>query len=67
MEANKPTIPTTKVGWRPREWARDTGVSLSLTYEFLAAGRIASVKLGSARIIITSPAQFLASLQGEAA
>jgi hypothetical protein len=54
-----------KAGWRPGEWSAATGVSRSLTYELLAAKRIDSVKLGSARIITTAPDVFLASLADE--
>jgi selenocysteine lyase/cysteine desulfurase len=42
-----------KAGWRPGEWAAATGISRSLVYELLASKRIASVKVGSARIIVT--------------
>jgi hypothetical protein len=55
-----------KAGWRPGEWAHAAGVSRSLTYELLAEGKIDSVKLGSARIITTSPVDFLSSLKGAA-
>jgi hypothetical protein len=50
-----------KAGWRVAEWARVVGISRALTYQLLGAGRIASVKLGAARIITTSPNAFLAS------
>jgi hypothetical protein len=58
---------TEKRGWRVGEWSTSVGCSRALTYQLLAAGRIASVKLGAARIITTSPADFLASLGGETA
>jgi hypothetical protein len=51
-----------KVGWRISEWSDDVGVSRSYTYELLAAGVIKSVKIGSARIIVISPRDYLASL-----
>jgi len=51
-----------KVGWRVNEFASDTGISRSLVYEKINEGLIASVKLGAARIITTSPSDFLASL-----
>jgi predicted DNA-binding transcriptional regulator AlpA len=51
---------TDKAGWRVPEWAACAGISRSLTYELMAAGRIASVKIGAARIITTPPAAFLA-------
>lgn len=57
----------TKAGWRVSEWAADCGVSRAFTYNLLGAGRIDSVKVGSARIITTPPAAFLASLSNEAA
>lgn len=55
-----------KFGWRVPEWANAAGVSRSLVYELIQERRIASTKLGAARIITTHPATFLASL-GEAA
>jgi hypothetical protein len=57
----------TKVGWRVGEWCRDTGLSRSFAYELLAGGVIHSVKTGNARIITTSPGDYIASLAGEAA
>ena len=56
-----PASPT-KAGWRVNEWASDTGVSRAYVYNLLAAGEIQSVKVGSARIITTRPADFLARL-----
>ena len=56
----------TKAGWRVNEWARDTG--LSRAYVYLLLPQLSSVKVGSARIILTPPATYLASLaRGEAA
>jgi len=55
-----------KAGWRVNEWANDTGVSRSYTYELIAAQKIDSVKLGATRIITTAPKDFLASLRGGA-
>jgi hypothetical protein len=52
-----------KAGWRVKPWAFEAGISVSSVYELLAAGRIDSVKFGGARIILTSPATFLASLR----
>jgi hypothetical protein len=57
----------TKVGWRVSEWAPAVGLSRSETYNLLAANVIASVKSGKARIITTSPSEYLASLANEAA
>jgi hypothetical protein len=54
--------PEEKVGWRVEEWAHDVGVSRSLVYQFLATKRIASKKVGSARVITTRPEEFLASM-----
>ena len=55
----------TKAGWRVNQWADDAGLSRSFAYELLSAGKIASVKAGAARIIVTSPAEYLASLAAE--
>lgn len=51
-----------KAGWRVPEWAAATGISRSLVYELMTDKKIESVKLGAARIVITPPAAFLASL-----
>jgi hypothetical protein len=52
----------TKVGWRVNEWTADTGLSRAYLYKLLKNGGIQAVKSGSATIIITSPAEYLASL-----
>ena len=52
-------VTETKAGWRVKEWARDTGLSRAYIYNLLAAGDLDSVKIGSARIITTTPAEFL--------
>ena len=57
-----PRVATPKVGWRIPEWSGATGVSNSTTNELIAAKRIDSVKLGWARIITTSPRDFLKTL-----
>jgi hypothetical protein len=56
-----------KVGWRISEWASDTGLSRAYVYLLLGAGTISSVKSGNARIITTSPKDYLASLARELA
>ena len=54
-----PAKMSTKAGWRVNEWARDTGLSRAYVYNLLGAGRLCSVKVGTARIITTTPAEFL--------
>jgi len=51
-----------QAGWRPRQWAADTGVSLSITNQLLKAGVLEFVKVGSATIIKTSPKEYLDGL-----
>jgi hypothetical protein len=58
-EATSPT----KAGWRVNEWAHDVGLSRAFVYELLAARKIESVKIGSARVITTTPAQFLSNCE----
>lgn len=53
---------TTKVGWRPKEWARDVGLSRASVYLLIADNKIKSVSHGAARIITTPPSEYLASL-----
>lgn len=64
-DTNRHDGPPTKVGWRPREFARDTGLSKSSVYKMLQrGGPIEAVKSGTATIIITTPAEYLARLKG---
>jgi hypothetical protein len=57
----------TKAGWRVDEWTFATGLSRGSFYKLLKAGKVEIVKAGKATIIVTSPAEYLASLRGEAA
>ena len=56
-----------KCGWRVSEWAPAVGLSRATVFNLLNDGAINSVKSGNARIITTSPRDYLASLAGEAA
>jgi len=56
-----------KIGWRPHEWADAVGVCRGTVYNLLADGSISAVKLGAARVITTTPTEFLARLAGDAA
>jgi hypothetical protein len=67
LTEDQPGESSTKVGWRMGEWCRDTGLSRSFAYELIGAGVITSVKAGNARIITTSPAQYIAALAGDPA
>lgn len=53
----------TKCGWRPSEWAADVGISRTSVWRLMKDEKIASVAIGRTRIIITSPAEYLASLR----
>ncbi len=48
-----------KVGWRPREWGAVAGVKHTKTAELVKNKDVDSVKLGGARIITTSPREYL--------
>jgi hypothetical protein len=56
-----------KVGWRVSEWTEGTGLSRAYAYLLINEGKLRSVKSGSARIILTSPSEYLESLAGKAA
>jgi hypothetical protein len=60
------SVNPTQVGWRPNEWAHAVGVSRWTAFQLLRTGKIAGVKIGSARVIITSPRAYLTSLAAEA-
>jgi hypothetical protein len=57
-------LPNDKIGWRIKGWAQAAGISKATTAELVRDKRVESVKLGAARIILTNPAAFLASLKG---
>jgi hypothetical protein len=56
-----------KIGWRINEWAEAVGICRASTYNLMKAKKLRSVKSGAARIILTSPTEYLASLAHEAA
>jgi hypothetical protein len=53
--------------WRPKEWIRKVPIGRSKLYLEVRAGRIKTVKVGSATLITTSPGDYLASLRDERA
>lgn len=52
-----------QLGWPVKDWEAATSLSHTTVYSLLKSGRIDSVKLGSKRLILTSPSDFLASLK----
>jgi hypothetical protein len=48
-----------------RQWCAETDICRTSAYELIKADKISSVLFGSRRIILTSPADFLASLAAE--
>lgn len=62
MAQNSKDPSPTKAGWSAIEWAADAGLSRAYVYRLLADDVIRSVKVGSRRIIITPPREYLASL-----
>lgn len=67
MKTKEKVASPTKCGWRVTEWGRDVGLSRAYVWRLISDGTIKSVKSGGARIILTPPAEYLASLAGEAA
>lgn len=63
--AKTPTGSSEKVGWSVREWVHASGLSRSTVFNLLRANRLHSVRFGSKRIILTSPGDFLSTLQNE--
>jgi hypothetical protein len=55
---------TEKVGWRINEFSDAVGICRAFTYQLLNDGKIESVKIGNARIITTSPGEFLRRHEG---
>jgi predicted site-specific integrase-resolvase len=56
-----------KVGWRVSEWAHAVGISRASVFNLLSDGAIRSVKSRNARIIVTSPRDYLNALAEDAA
>lgn len=58
-----------KFAWRPLEWGNSVGLCRATVYKLMNAGKIASVKnnIGrhGARLITTSPSDYLAALKAE--
>lgn len=54
--------------WRINPWRRQVAnMSRTKFYEERDAGRIQTVKLGSATLVVTSPRQYIERLMGQAA
>lgn len=56
-----------KAGWRVTRWSLETDVGKSTTNALIKSGKIRSVKVGSARVILTPPREFLESLAAQQA
>ena len=55
------------VAWRPKSWRRAVGrMSNSKFYEERRAGRIKTVKMGAATLVVTSPRQYVSALPDKA-
>jgi len=53
--------------WRVNDWRRQVPMSRTKFYQERDAGRIETVKLGSATLVTTSPKDYLTSLRANAA
>ena len=53
-------------GWRVPQWAEKTTLSDAFVRQLVKTKRIRSVKAGSARIILTSPSEYLEGLAAAA-
>jgi hypothetical protein len=51
-----------RLAWHPREWAEAAGVGKTTTFALIKSGAIEAKKFGKSTLILTSPANFLASL-----
>jgi hypothetical protein len=58
---------STKAGWNTDDWCHDTGVGRTTSYTLEWRGKIKVVRAGTRRIIVTTPAEYLASLAAEQA
>jgi hypothetical protein len=49
--------------WRVNDWRRKVPISRSKFYEERNAGRIKTVKVGSATLVVTPPRKYIAALR----
>jgi hypothetical protein len=54
-------VSTEKCGWRISEWGAAIGVCRATVFKILAAGELRSAKVGSRRLILMPPSEFLAA------
>lgn len=56
-----------KAAWSVKSWCACLDLSPAYAYELMAAGKVASVKIGGKRLITISPKEFLLGLGAKAA
>jgi hypothetical protein len=57
-----PIVRQPQAAWRIDDWGYSVGISRMSVYNLMTKGLVKSVKCGRARLIVTSPADFVASL-----
>lgn len=61
MKSNNTYAAPTPAGWRVPDWAREAGgFSRAHVYNMINDGQLETAKVGKARVILTSPRDFLA-------
>jgi hypothetical protein len=55
-----PSHTSPPLGWRVEEWSKACGISISFARQLIAQNVVKSVKRGRARIILTTPKEYLA-------
>jgi len=53
-----------KVAWSVKGWCAATSLGSTTVHGLIAAQKIRSVKAGKKRLIITTPAEYIAGLRG---
>jgi len=58
-----PTIEqtTTRRGYSVKGWSTEVGVCVATTWNLIKRGEIETARVGTRRLILTSPAEFLAA------
>lgn len=54
--------PQTKIAWKTREWANESGFSLNYVYELINTNQVKSVRVGGTIRILVSPRDFFDQL-----
>jgi hypothetical protein len=66
LERRSAPVVHAPAAWRVSGWLEEVPISRTKLYAEIGAGRVRTVKVGAATLIVTSPTSYLAALQAAA-